>query len=165
MLLSSALRHRIRQSVAATTQPHSCTRVGASLFSRLFTAPPPDAEQSDKRQPGGGFVDGKLAMVFTCKVCQTRQVKVMSKQAYYNGCVIFRCQDCQNLHLISDNIGYFTGVGTIKQKLEESGQNIIDAAGVMELTPEQLIGQEKMKSLGLNAAANTLNPSEKQTKD
>lgn len=46
-------------------------------------------------------------MVFTCSVCNNRQARTFSKDAYQNGVVLIRCEGCDNLHLIADNLGWF----------------------------------------------------------
>eukprot|EP00557_Chaetoceros_sp_GSL56_P000460 CAMPEP_0176487532 /NCGR_PEP_ID=MMETSP0200_2-20121128/6192_1 /TAXON_ID=947934 /ORGANISM="Chaetoceros sp., Strain GSL56" /LENGTH=225 /DNA_ID=CAMNT_0017884387 /DNA_START=107 /DNA_END=784 /DNA_ORIENTATION=- len=50
----------------------------------------------------------KLAIVFTCKVCDTRSVKKFTERAYNHGVVLVRCPKCNNLHLIADRLGYFS---------------------------------------------------------
>ena len=46
-------------------------------------------------------------IMFTCNVCKNRQARTFSKDAYENGVVLIRCEGCDNLHLIADNLGWF----------------------------------------------------------
>ncbi len=46
-------------------------------------------------------------MMFTCNVCQTKASRTFSKDAYSKGVVLIRCEGCDNLHLIADNLGWF----------------------------------------------------------
>ncbi|KAI8894836.1 DNL zinc finger-domain-containing protein [Globomyces pollinis-pini] len=65
---------------------------------------------------------------FTCKVCNTRCHKSMSKQAYHNGVVLIKCDGCKNLHLIADHLGWFDSQkkapGTIEEILKEKGESV-----------------------------------------
>lgn len=51
--------------------------------------------------------EGNYAIFYTCKVCETKQSRSFSKNSYHKGVVIIRCEGCQNLHLIADNLGWF----------------------------------------------------------
>jgi protein import protein ZIM17 len=87
-----------------------------------------------------------MHLVFTCKVCETRSVKGMSKQAYNEGVVICRCPGCQKLHLIADNLNYFGQ----KRNLEDIlGQPIETITDVAEFSPAKIIGEEKLTQLQL----------------
>ncbi|KAI9002261.1 DNL zinc finger-domain-containing protein, partial [Gaertneriomyces semiglobifer] len=69
----------------------------------------------------------KMIIGFTCKVCNHRQHKYMSKKAYTKGVVLIRCDGCKNLHLIADNLGWYDSQkppGTIEQIMESKGQKV-----------------------------------------
>ena len=57
-----------------------------------------------------------LMMMYTCAVegCGTKQARTFSKQSYEKGVVLVRCEGCNNLHLIADNLGWFEPDGIFK---------------------------------------------------
>lgn len=96
--------------------------------------------------PGVRSEGDKFVLLFTCKVCEIRSSKYISKQAYYNGCVVVRCPGCKNMHLISDHTGIFEDPGwDIEKFLSEKGEKvkIFDEGNVLELCKEDLYGKSK----------------------
>jgi len=100
--------------------------------------------------PGTQKGGRKLAIVFTCTVCETRSAKQFSEQAYLNGVVIVRCPGCQNLHLIADRLGYFEdGDWDLDSIVAKTGQSVktINESSVLEVTLEDLVGKEGMREI------------------
>uniref|UniRef100_A0A1L8EIT7 DNL-type domain-containing protein n=1 Tax=Haematobia irritans TaxID=7368 RepID=A0A1L8EIT7_HAEIR len=50
----------------------------------------------------------KIDIVYRCKLCNTRNSKQVSEQAYTTGIVILQCDGCSVNHLIIDNVGWFS---------------------------------------------------------
>jgi protein import protein ZIM17 len=108
-----------------------------------------NSDLSDKPYeiPGAQKGGRKLAIVFTCTVCDTRSAKQFTEQAYTNGVVLVRCPGCENLHLIADRLGYFQeehwDLESLVQQKGEKVRTVTDD-DVWELTLEDLVGTEKM---------------------
>lgn len=111
-----------------------------------------------------GVVHGgeKLIMFYTCKVCETRSVKKISKSAYHHGCVLVRCPSCKNLHLIADHKNVFEdGDWDIQKYLESRGETVkvvTDDSGVFELTERDIAGSSLNKVNEGNLASDPLAP-------
>lgn len=70
-------------------------------------------------------LDKKMQMMYTCKVCNTRNSQTISNQAYNEGVVIVRCSGCKNNHLVADNLGWFKDKKTnIEDILKEKGETV-----------------------------------------
>lgn len=67
-----------------------------SVVSRVFTS----------RQALGQIVS-RMGVQFRCKICDHTLHKTFTRQSYEQGVVIIRCDSCENLHLIADNLGWF----------------------------------------------------------
>lgn len=80
-------------------------------------------------------------MVFTCKVCDTRSMKMASRESYENGVVMVRCGGCDNLHLIADRRGWFGEPGSVEDFLASQGEEFKRGSmDSLNLTPEDLAG-------------------------
>jgi len=48
-----------------------------------------------------------MVMMYTCGVCDAKQVRSFTKRSYQQGVVIVRCDGCNNNHLVADNLKWF----------------------------------------------------------
>ncbi|KAM0825288.1 hypothetical protein ACQ4PT_069654 [Festuca glaucescens] len=84
-----------------------------------------------------------LAMIFTCKVCDTRSMKMASRESYENGVVVARCGGCNNLHLMADRLGWFGQPGSIEDFLADKGEEVKKGAtDTLNFTLEDLAGTQ-----------------------
>ncbi|KAI7725013.1 hypothetical protein M8C21_026382 [Ambrosia artemisiifolia] len=81
-----------------------------------------------------------LAMMFTCKVCETRSVKTISRESYEKGAVVARCGGCNNYHLIADHLGIFGEKCSIEDILAARGEEVKRGnSDTLNLTLEDLV--------------------------
>lgn len=72
-----------------------------------------------------GELEKKMKLVYTCKVCQTRNSNMISKLSYKQGVIIVKCAGCDNNHLIADNLGWFKDQKTnIEDLMKEKGEDV-----------------------------------------
>lgn len=84
-----------------------------------------------------------LAMIFTCKVCETRSVKTVCRESYEKGVVVARCGGCSNLHLIADHLGWFGEPGSVEDFLAARGEEVRKGSlDSLSLTLEDLAGKK-----------------------
>ncbi|RAL50004.1 hypothetical protein DM860_016780 [Cuscuta australis] len=84
-----------------------------------------------------------LAMIYTCKVCETRSAKTVCRESYEKGVVVVRCGGCNNLHLIADRLGWFGQPGSIEDLLAARGEEVKKGSvDSLSLTLEDLAGKK-----------------------
>lgn len=96
--------HELRKVYALGTTKHN---FHSSALNRFCAKGIPGQSDDGNHQPVGK-IDPKFQLVYTCKVCDTRQSKIISQLAYKKGVVIVTCEGCAKHHLVADNLGWFS---------------------------------------------------------
>jgi DNL zinc finger len=110
---------------------------GASSLGTSF-ASSLDSSSSSLNNSTTFFVGNrKFELLYTCKICETRNSHLVSRIAYRNGVVISRCNGCQTQHLIADNLGW-TNIwqGHGEANIEEYFANRGQEEKVHRVTPQ-----------------------------
>jgi hypothetical protein len=114
--------------------------------------------------PGAEKGGRKLALVFTCVICNTRSVKQFTERAYSHGVVIISCPCCKKQHLIADRLGYFADddgktfdLNTLAERTGHSVKRVTleDGTSLTTVTLEDIIGSDKMKDILQSASEET----------
>ena len=107
-------------------------------------------QQSVDVIPGSQTGGRKMAIVFTCKVCNTRSAKQFTEQAYNHGVVIVKCPECLNQHLIADRLGFFEDDSwDIETAMKASGEKFTTVTNdnVLEVTMKDILGDKYDEAL------------------
>lgn len=94
--------------------------------------------------PGAEKGAEKMAIIYTCNVCETRSIKQFTKRAYTEGVVIATCPGCGSRHLLADQLGYF---GEESFQISDLDGAQIHDDGTYELDLRRVLGEERFQEL------------------
>lgn len=118
-----------------TAQYHKLKRDYSSVITIVNNTDVEEAEvQKNENHVSKGIlgkIQTKLKLMYTCKICNTRNTKFFSRLAYEKGIVIVICDCCDSKHLIADNLEWFKDNGTNIEKLLSDKGEIVKRGKVL----------------------------------
>ncbi|KAG7365438.1 DNL zinc finger-domain containing protein [Nitzschia inconspicua] len=144
-------------TVNSTNESTTATTTGNNNNNNNMETTASSPEPPPNIIPGSQTGGKKLAIIFTCTVCNTRSAKQFTEKAYQKGVVIVQCPGCKNRHLIADNLGFFedchdedgdgSGGWNIEKAMQRMGDHVqvVTNDNVMELSVEDIFGQDAIQ--------------------
>jgi protein import protein ZIM17 len=71
---------------------------------------------------------------------------MFTKRSYHHGVVLIKCEGCEGIHLIADNLGWFEDTSlNIEMILERNGEKYkkLSAEGLFQISTEDISGENK----------------------
>ncbi|KAL3650006.1 hypothetical protein CASFOL_006409 [Castilleja foliolosa] len=126
---SSIYIRGLQSTAGATTQP---------IENPVIPVPKTNQTSSIVQQVNSKLISSEKqdhAMIFFCKSCNVRSVKIVCRDSYDKGVVIARCDGCNDLHLLVDRLGLVGEHASIEEFLAAHGQDVeknsVDALNLM----------------------------------
>ncbi|KNE72462.1 hypothetical protein AMAG_16505 [Allomyces macrogynus ATCC 38327] len=92
--------------------------------------------------------EGHMLVAFTCKVCSTRMSKTVTRQSYYTGVVLIKCDGCAKLHLIADNKNWFQEGRNVEEILaRDQPETPVDRVSLRATDPTSQAALQKLLEL------------------
>ena len=108
-------------------------------------------------------------MAYTCGKCESKQARTFSRHSYEQGVVLIRCESCDSLHLVADNLGWFeddkVNIETIMKRKGENVKTNITEQGVEITKLDTTLSKEEASESQLAGAAEQSLPDTQPTFD
>ncbi|CAE8675304.1 unnamed protein product [Polarella glacialis] len=116
---------QIETGAAPAEEPSDTKLLGAASGPTPEPQPGVDGELADPGPvPLARVAPRKFRLLFTCKICETRNSHMISRLAYQQGIVIATCPGCSSKHLIADKTGILDWGLWDVEMLAQRGENV-----------------------------------------
>lgn len=140
--LVASLRVVFNTRRSMSTSVETFRRAFSTESSASLTKTPSELDAVKEALKGDSSPDKNERMLigFTCKCCQTRTHRTMSRRAYQHGIVLIECPGCRNRHLIADNLGWFRDTPQAAKRIEDMQSAVGEIRRTLNLTEDNVRG-------------------------